>query len=320
MKDTPNLTCKVVGLGRGLSDTGDLMEATALYTGTLSNAMDISNFPFDFDDLTFEFQFRRDRSEKWQTKQDMRICFQKFVITEDRVKTEMQDWSLVSATVTFDDERRYDCVKLSIFVMRGQTHAFIKLIAPLLLFTAVGSLVFLLPEDDLADQLAITIGMMVAISAFLASIAAELPKTSYASALDQVILFSIAFMFAQAFHVGMLSMSKDDDEEVNGISAFAHISIYACVYIVFLSCVLGPKWWKQKKWHSANKRVDIESVEYKGITHKSPTFRLHRRNSMALSLQDRNEKIMECPDTAFMRSLSKQKRFSLRGSVSSANS
>ena len=173
------------------------------YSGDLRNPMNLRQFPFDHDYFEIslmngehtsaeEYVFRafpEDEQERasvrfffdvgadvpeWDMRGFSKLCYE--------AVGGIPNWPFTHCNITLHMTRRW------------QFYAW-KVILPLLICTVFDFCVFALPPDDLLDRSSISITLFLATSALLYVIASTVPKTSYLTVIDKLVVMVLAVQF-----------------------------------------------------------------------------------------------------------------------------
>ena len=175
--------------------TGEIKHSQR-YRGLISNNMDLRNFPFDSDVIVVSLGPKFYKEDKVVFKHEL-----EFKIEDTAVHSALEEWE-VALPVSIDFKQGafgHGNVLLNIIVHRNSGYYIWKVLLINLLAGMFSWSVFLIPASDISDRINSTLTLFLAEVAFLFVIADKLPKVSYLTVMDKIILGSFILLFSTAF-------------------------------------------------------------------------------------------------------------------------
>mmetsp|Transcript_15283 Transcript_15283/g.46652 ORF Transcript_15283/g.46652 Transcript_15283/m.46652 type:complete len:449 (-) Transcript_15283:228-1574(-) len=247
------------------------------YTGSVENYMDLSDFPFDMDDLELIFRTSSDYATLDQKRSGAKSRGQVYClrwnkdsrnldpvkpwVNESRLRMRwncsVHEWTLLGASTVIvppeDGQIGYrpTTVKLVFHLSRAWQYYFWKAILPLALTVGLSTSAFYFPIDEFDPRMNITIAAFLSAVSLLFVISTFLPKLNNLTVIDLVIVFT---MVAIAF-VGFIQMLiewlvlHEDDAKTAWAETINTWSFYAIlvVYLVFCLAVIFPPFRRKRE-------------------------------------------------------------------------
>jgi hypothetical protein len=175
-------------------ETGEI-KYSQRYRGVIGNRIDLKNFPFDSDVLTFKFGPKFYKEEKLVFEHDP-----DFSADDTSVGHLLDEWT-VALPVTVDFMKGkfgHRNIALNLIVHRNSGYYLWKVLLINLITGMFSWTVFLVPVIDISDRINSTLTLFLAEVAFLFVIADKLPQVSYLTVMDKIILSSFVLLFLTA--------------------------------------------------------------------------------------------------------------------------
>ena len=178
------------------------------YEGTIKNPMDLRLFPLDVDTLHITFFasecYRLNGQINVNYKTDYRLLFEGWSFSPP--KATPYGWDLVSSKVlyTFHDHCQ-DVLQIQLNFKRCTNFYFFKVVFPLLLITCLNFMGFSLEDENLGERLANNISLFLSALALLYVVGQDLPKTTFLTAIDRIVVVTLSLIFVTSIHFVILS-------------------------------------------------------------------------------------------------------------------
>ena len=190
------------------------------YEGTLKNPMDLHLFPLDTDTLHITFFasecYRRNGEINVNYKTDYRLLFEGWSFSPP--KASPYGWDLVSSKVLYVNHQHcQDVLQIQLNFKRCFNFYFFKVVFPLILITCLNFMGFSLDDDNLGERLANNISLFLSALALLYVVGQDLPKTTFLTAIDRIVVVTLSLIFATSVHFVYLHY-KYMDENVNHVA------------------------------------------------------------------------------------------------------
>eukprot|EP00038_Savillea_parva_P015250 m.13488 g.13488 ORF g.13488 m.13488 type:complete len:401 (-) comp3049_c0_seq1:162-1364(-) len=238
-----------------------------IFEGTVSNDLDLTEFPFDTNTVDVEFGFvshwRTRDGSKGGTSAKKPIYLVRCVSDPSEGdpigvywNRKVPEWELYGASWTLkkhEDKSGYtqQQLRLSFLVGRHVTFYALKVLLPLYLLLINFASDFFLPPSDLSSRSSNTMTGFLAAFAFLYVIAEMLPKVEFLTRIDQVILVTLIGMTLCGINAWTVFLIEDQydvklAQKVNWIVGTTLASLYVVLNVVLL---LPGLWHKRRMLH-----------------------------------------------------------------------
>eukprot|EP00419_Tripos_fusus_P025709 CAMPEP_0172724262 /NCGR_PEP_ID=MMETSP1074-20121228/85551_1 /TAXON_ID=2916 /ORGANISM="Ceratium fusus, Strain PA161109" /LENGTH=364 /DNA_ID=CAMNT_0013550681 /DNA_START=251 /DNA_END=1345 /DNA_ORIENTATION=- len=181
------------------AEIGDLYTLT-WFEGHIVNLMDLHPFPFDIDDVEFEILasecFLKSGETNASYKTDYRWLLEGSKKKNDRFKmsknVEPHGWHAIATEIEYvNTEHEQDVVRIKIHIARIWTYYMYKVLVPLLMIVIVNFAQVFFPVDELSGKMEHVTALFLSTFALLYVLSSDLPKTSFQTPIDWVILFTM---------------------------------------------------------------------------------------------------------------------------------
>lgn len=189
-----------------------------VYQGTIVNPMELSNFPFDIDDILVHLH----TSSHWRcldSSHENMLTFGKaydvypitdaregatsrdpFCRLENPESSQIPEWALVGYSYEIEREQQVTGIEstevfFKLLVKRKSMYYVFKVMAPLYLTTSFQFVVFVFPPEALEVKINITITLLLTTMAFQYVIASDLPKVDFLTMVDKALGLSLMLSF-----------------------------------------------------------------------------------------------------------------------------
>ena len=184
------------------------------YEGTLKNPMDLHLFPLDTDTLHITFFasecYRRNGEINVNYKTDYRLLFEGWSFSPPKVSP--YGWDLVSSKVLYVNHQHcQDVLQIQLNFKRCFNFYFFKVVFPLILITCLNFMGFSLDDDNLGERLANNISLFLSALALLYVVGQDLPKTTFLTAIDRIVIVTLSLIFATSVHFVYLHYKYMDE-------------------------------------------------------------------------------------------------------------
>ena len=178
------------------------------YEGTIKNPMDLHLFPLDTDTLHITFFasecYRLNGEINVNYKTDYRLLFEGWSFSPPRATP--YGWDLVSSKVLYTfHEHCQDVLQIQLNFKRCFNFYFFKVVFPLLLITCLNFMGFSLEDENLGERLANNISLFLSALALLYVVGQDLPKTTFLTAIDRIVVLTLSLIFVTSVHFVILS-------------------------------------------------------------------------------------------------------------------
>ena len=211
-------------------------------TSTFSNEFNLKAFPFDRQKLTIKIV------DSTRIAEMLDLFIDSFSIAElNELKKEgnILEWKIVDADIRYyyeDDptSKLYSQgVKISIDIERNYQYYIFKIICPIILILLVSWSVFWIHPKELESKLTITIVCLLSLIAYNFVIDNDLPKLSYLTIIDYIVLLSYAFAtfpnFISIYSYGQYQKRNKKWIKVDSISRIYGPLIYLLLIFTIIS-------------------------------------------------------------------------------------
>lgn len=241
---------------------GDLYTLT-WFEGHICNKMDLQPFPFDIDDVEFEVRgsecFLRNGDTNANNKTEYRWLLQHETKPSDRFKMGKHiaphGWSIVATEIEYVNlHHEHDTVKIRIHMFRIWSFYMYKVILPMVMIVVINLLQVFFKVDDLPGKMEHITALFLSTFALLYVVAADLPKTSFQTPIDWVILFTMVVLASSgviavlcAYVAGATDLGANgaaitsgDPQDIETANAISTIGISALTALYFFTvCALS---------------------------------------------------------------------------------
>mmetsp|Transcript_4128 Transcript_4128/g.7719 ORF Transcript_4128/g.7719 Transcript_4128/m.7719 type:complete len:402 (-) Transcript_4128:90-1295(-) len=191
-------------------------------SGTFSEQMELFDFPFDAQDLTFtlssaipadkivmrELQPSIGKDQHRQTSAIQNRNFAEsnvYKLADNlRFKEEISDTSESTSGV------KRPMLAMSMKIQRKPAFHIFNTIVPMMFIVATSLGSFVVPRDETADRLSVSLTILLTTVAFKLQIGDSLPQISYLTLIDEFILSSIAFVILVVLSNAVVSFLSDE--------------------------------------------------------------------------------------------------------------
>jgi len=199
-------------------------------TATFQEQLELRLFPVDIQDLTFQMQSLCD--QKGQSgkvvslTQNMSSRYISFVNPSTFIQS--SEYNLrkeitfeVSSTKAEESASclTYPLLKMKLSVERKCSYWVLNVVIPLFFIVCCSVVSYVLPPQDLADRLSVSLTLLLTMIAFKFIIADKLPPISYLTLLDGYILLCFMCMVLLVFAQGYVGMQLRMEEREQAIAA-----------------------------------------------------------------------------------------------------
>ena len=187
------------------------------YEGTIKNPMDLRLFPLDVDTLHITFFasecYRLNGEINVNYKTDYRLLFEGWSFSPPRATP--YGWDLVSSKVLYTfHEHCQDVLQIQLNLKRCFNFYFFKVVFPLFLITCLNFMGFALEDDNLGERLANNISLFLSALALLYVVGQDLPKTTFLTAIDRIVVVTLSLIFVTSVHFVLLSHEEPVNNKV----------------------------------------------------------------------------------------------------------
>mmetsp|Transcript_11475 Transcript_11475/g.15932 ORF Transcript_11475/g.15932 Transcript_11475/m.15932 type:complete len:361 (-) Transcript_11475:25-1107(-) len=225
------------------------------YRGTITNYMNLADFPFDEDDIVIQIRPKKATEKEMKLELDSRIKPEELVGYEAAIG--LTDWLVGTPTARIDSQYRSSndtyvpVIHMEIPIKRLYEFYLVRVLLILLLIVVMSWTTFSVDTLDFTGRLGINLTLFLAAVAFLFVIAEGLPKLPYLTALDRLLTISFLALFltvAENWVVFMLARNEKtaQAERVDEVSAAVIPALY---FLASLHVLLKVRWNKAKRAH-----------------------------------------------------------------------
>ena len=187
------------------------------YEGTIKNPMDLRLFPLDTDTLHITFFasecYRQNGEINVNYKTDYRLLFEGWSFSPPRATP--YGWDLVSSKVLYVfHEHCQDVLQIQLNFKRCFNFYFFKVVFPLLLITCLNFMGFSLEDGNLGERLANNISLFLSALALLYVVGQDLPKTTFLTAIDRIVVVTLSLIFVTSVHFVILSHEEQSSNKM----------------------------------------------------------------------------------------------------------
>ena len=206
---------------------------------TLETPMDLRKFPFDVQTLKAFLISFGDSNEEVQLRVDQRVLGATEEYAEKERHVNIAEWRLENVDIKagttdhryYGDEAENSQIELEITMRRKSANVIWKVIFPLVILVAMMWTVFWLDIDSLADRLNISFIGILTIVAYQFLIDGAMPRISYFTFTDALLLSSFVIMaatiFQSLFVFDLVKRGKQSTaHRVDTVSRWAFPAIY----------------------------------------------------------------------------------------------
>jgi len=213
-------------------ETGKVRQKIML-TGTITNYMDLSDFPFDWDDIVIQIR------PLTLTDKDMEFELDEGLAEEERVGFEaamgMVDWHVgVPSYVNYLQYRASNntyapTIDMSIPIVRKFQFYIYRVLLILSLINIMSFFTFSMDTTDFSNRVSINVTLFLAAVAFIFTISSNLPKLPYLTLLDRVLTSSFLFLFGAVVenYIVYLLANSSNENYPNIALIIDHVSLGA---------------------------------------------------------------------------------------------
>ena len=186
---------------------GDV-ETLTIYEGTIENEQDLSIFPFETDTVVLNFAADKCYLKNGETnanyKTEFRLLFKGWAFdVAPGPNVAPYGWELVSTVVEpLGQEGFHDIIQIKLNMKRKIGFYLCKVVLPLILITCLNFMGFFL--DEFPDRLANNVSLFLAAQALLYVVGSELPRGTFNTAIDRIVLITLTLIFATSIHFAVL--------------------------------------------------------------------------------------------------------------------
>jgi Neurotransmitter-gated ion-channel ligand binding domain len=224
------------------SETGE-MKYSQRYRGTLSNDMDLHNFPFDSDDIEITIGSELFSSAKLQF-----VAEPNFDHTKSGAKCSLVEWSMrnivyvSTSCVSNSVGKGFSHITASVSIARNYAFYMWKIVFINCLVAAWSWSVFWMDPTVLPDRMSTTLTLFLASVAFMFVTNDKLPRVPYLTILDRIILVFFAFVFftaVESFAVYYISNDRygGSMELAEQIDLWSNLVFPVCL-VVIIGCLI----------------------------------------------------------------------------------
>jgi hypothetical protein len=161
--------------------------------------MDLEPFPFDTDDVEFEVRGSECFLKNGETNANFKTDY-RWLLTgkhnDDRFKMGKHiaphGWSIIATEIEYVNlSHEQDVVRIRIHMSRIWSYYMYKVLFPMFMIVIVNFAQAFFPVDDLPGKMEHITALFLSTFALLYVVAADLPKTSFQTPMDWVILFTM---------------------------------------------------------------------------------------------------------------------------------
>lgn len=221
------------------------------YMGTLSNWMDLHDFPYDQDDF-----FILVRCKKFSIE-DVEFAIPKNWKGEDAMGSStavgLMDWNVGVPTAEIQTMKRhtsddlFSSLVVSTTIRRISGYYFWRLLLILYLIVTMAWTTFFLDPAAFEERLANNLTLFLSIVAFLFTISSDLPKVPYLTFMDKVITGNFLFLFFSVMeNYAVFMLIKHDMQSYADTLDTIAIIAFPVIYILFLAGSYIILRWRQR--------------------------------------------------------------------------
>jgi len=173
--------------------------------GTFSQPLELKDFPFDQQILMIQL------ASSGYSPQEIELVNDPTSRTGIASRFSLIDWDILGWNMTFEpfqpslDEEKNAGAKFSIIAKRQYGYFVIKVIIPLFLIVMMSWIVFWIDPKESGTQIKVIITMMLTLIAYRFAVGADLPKLSYLTRIDYLILLATLLVFTSLIEVMVTS-------------------------------------------------------------------------------------------------------------------
>ena len=172
------------------------------YEGTIENEMDLRTFPMDTDTVTISFSasecYKKNGGVDVNYKTDYRLLFDGFMF-ESAPTHAPYGWELVSTFVQPGGKEFFDdVIEIKLNMKRQISFYFFKVAVPLILITCLNFMGFHL--ETIGEKLAYNVSLFLSAQALLYVVGQDLPRTTFLTAIDRIVLITLMLIFVTSIH------------------------------------------------------------------------------------------------------------------------
>ena len=184
------------------------VETHTMYEGTIENEQDLSIFPFETDTVVLNFAADKCYLKNGETnanyKTEFRLLFKGWAFdVAPGPNVAPYGWELVSTVVEpLGQEGFHDIIQIKLNMKRKIGFYLCKVVLPLILITCLNFMGFFL--EEFPDRLANNVSLFLAAQALLYVVGSELPRGTFNTAIDRIVLITLTLIFATSIHFAVL--------------------------------------------------------------------------------------------------------------------
>eukprot|EP00045_Choanoeca_perplexa_P006269 m.53337 g.53337 ORF g.53337 m.53337 type:complete len:454 (+) comp13552_c0_seq2:168-1529(+) len=223
------------------SDTG-LMLYALQFECTISNPMDLSEFPFDSDAIVIHFMQAESQSSSeyifvpW--KEDATVAARCFFDIDAIPEFVLRGFSFDTWCMRGGGPNEFAQMFVYLHVKRMSSYYMWKIVLPLFLSTLLCFSAFFFELDNLSDRNATSLTMFLATAALLYVVSSLLPKTSFLTRVDKFVVVSLMIQFVVAalswiIVGGFGSISEKRAQNIDDVGVIALPVMYIFVLLFY---------------------------------------------------------------------------------------
>jgi len=265
---------EIADLKDGVSANGMLLWPTE-YVGTLSNPMSLRAFPFDSDHIEIILH----QSESSQSED---YIFRPYVDPKDEAMSvrffcsifeNLTEWRLRGFHKKCFESvggipKPFSKMVLTLHMSRRWKYYLFKVVFPLLTCTVFCFFSFFFAIDETEARLTVSTTMFLATSALLYVIGTEVPKTSYLTVIDQLVVSVLTIQFLIAFYCCVLAALHSSDQSIDSIGQpfYGLLNLIPMAVFGVMQIAAAVKYFFLPAWRTERDALDAWPISLKRKT------------------------------------------------------